>query len=58
MNLSGWDRYSLEEKQDRLAELAAAVRSRQMPPSRFTLMHRSAKLSQPPRLLTGQEQAS
>ena len=47
MNLSGWDRYSLEEKQDHLAELAAAVRSRQMPPPRYTLMHRSAKLSQP-----------
>jgi hypothetical protein len=47
MNLSGWDQYSLEQKQDDLAELAAAVRSRQMPPPRYTLMHRSAKLSQP-----------
>src|ERR1700688_5069874 len=47
MNLSGWDQYSLAEKQDHLAELAAAVRSRQMPPPRYTLMHRSAKLSQP-----------
>jgi hypothetical protein len=47
MNLSGWGQYSLEEKQDRLAELAAAVRSRQMPPPRYTLMHRNAKLSQP-----------
>ena len=47
MNLSGWDQYSLKEKQDHLTELAAAVRSRQMPPPRYTLMHRSAKLSQP-----------
>ena len=47
MNLSGWDQYSLEEKQDRLAEVAAAVRSRQMPPPRYTLMHRNARLSQP-----------
>jgi hypothetical protein len=46
MNLSGWDQYSLEGKQDHLAELAAAVRSRQMPPPRYTLMHRNAKLSQ------------
>ena len=47
MNLSSWDQYSLEEKQDHLAELAAAVRSRQMPPPRYTLMHPNAKLSQP-----------
>jgi hypothetical protein len=47
MNLSGWSQYSLEEKQGLLAELAAAVRSRQMPPPRYTLMHRSAKLSEP-----------
>jgi Haem-binding domain len=47
MNLSGWSQYSLGEKQELLAELAAAVRSRQMPPPRYTLMHRSAKLSQP-----------
>jgi heme-binding protein len=49
MNLSGWGQYSLEEKQDLLADLAAAVRSRQMPPTRYTLMHRSAKLSEPER---------
>jgi len=49
MNLSGWGQYSLDEKQDLLADLAAAVRSRQMPPPRYTLMHRSAKLSEPER---------
>jgi heme-binding protein len=47
MNLSRWSQYSLEEKQERLAELAAAVRGRQMPPPRYTLMHRNARLSQP-----------
>jgi hypothetical protein len=47
MNLSGWGQYSLNEKQELLAELAAAVRSRQMPPPRYTLMHRGAKLSEP-----------
>jgi hypothetical protein len=46
MNLSGWSQYSLGEKQELLAELAAAVRSRQMPPLRYTLMHRSAKPSE------------
>jgi hypothetical protein len=49
MNLSGWSQYSLEEKQELLAEMGAAVRSRQMPPSRYTVMHGSAKLSEPER---------
>jgi Haem-binding domain len=47
MNLSGWSQYSLEEKQELLAEMGAAVRSRQMPPARYTVMHRGAKLSEP-----------
>ena len=46
MNLSRWGAYSLEKKQELLTELAAAVRSRQMPPARYTLMHSGAKLSQ------------
>lgn len=46
MNLSGWSQYSLEEKQALLAEMGAVVRSRQMPPSRYTVMHGSAKLSE------------
>jgi cytochrome c len=45
MNLSRWGEYSLEKKQELLARLAAAVRSRQMPPARYTLMHPSAKPS-------------
>jgi hypothetical protein len=47
MNLSGWSQYSLGEKQQLLSKIAAVVRSRQMPPARYTLMHRSAKLSDP-----------
>ena len=46
MNLSRWSQYSLEEKQELLAEMGSAVRSRQMPPSRYTVMHGSAKLSE------------
>jgi Haem-binding domain len=49
MNLSGWGEYSLDQKQERLAELAAAIRSRQMPPTRYTFMHRDARLSEPER---------
>ena len=46
MNLSVWDQHTVEKRQEPLGELAAAVRSRQMPPPRYTLMHSSAKLSE------------
>ena len=46
MNLSRWGEYSLKEKQELLTKLAAAVRSHQMPPARYTLMHPGAKPSQ------------
>ena len=45
MNLSRWDEYTLQQRQDILARLAAAVRSRQMPPARYTLVHPDTKLS-------------
>ena len=45
MNLSHWSEYSIEDRQSLLASIAAAVRSRQMPPSRYTLLHPDAKLS-------------
>jgi hypothetical protein len=45
MNLSVWDLYTVEKRQELLGELAAAVRSREMPPARYTLMHSGAKLS-------------
>ncbi len=45
MNLSRWDEYTLDEQQDILARVGAVVRSRQMPPARYTLIHANAKLS-------------
>jgi hypothetical protein len=45
MNLSRWGEYSLERKQELLTRLAAAVRSRQMPPARYALTHPGAKPS-------------
>jgi hypothetical protein len=46
MNLSLWGRYTIEKREELPGELAAAVRSRRMPPPRYTLMHSSAKLSE------------
>ena len=43
MNLSRWGEYSLEDKKGLLARLAAAVKSHQMPPARYTLLHPSGK---------------
>jgi heme-binding protein len=45
MNLSLWGDYSLEKKQELLTKMAAAVRSRQMPPARYNLAHPSSKPS-------------
>jgi hypothetical protein len=45
MNLSHWEEYSVREKQDILARVGAMVRSRQMPPDRYTMIHPDAKLS-------------
>jgi hypothetical protein len=44
-NLSHWDEYSLETKQAILTRMGAVARSRQMPPARYTVLHKSAKLS-------------
>ena len=45
MNLSHWDDYSLEEKEQFLASIGAVVRSGKMPPARYTAIHTDAKLS-------------
>lgn len=45
LNLSRWDRYSVSERETLLAAIGAAVRNRQMPPTRFTLLHPEAVLS-------------
>ena len=45
MNLSHWNEYSNEDQQAILTGLAAAVRSREMPPQKYTLIHPASKLS-------------
>jgi len=45
MNFSLWGEYSAMERETLLAAIGAAVRNRQMPPHRFTLLHREAVLS-------------
>jgi len=45
MNLSRWDEYGLENREDILAEISAMIRSRQMPPSRYLRLHPNAKPS-------------
>ena len=44
MNLSRWDGYSNQEKSDLLSRLAAKARSGEMPPARYTAIHRDSKL--------------
>jgi hypothetical protein len=45
MNLSRWDEYTIEKQQELLGRLGAAIKSRPMPPARYTLIHPSTKLS-------------
>jgi hypothetical protein len=45
MNLSHWDQYSVRQKQEILARVGAVIRSRHMPPGRYTMIHPDAKLS-------------
>jgi hypothetical protein len=45
LNLSRWTHYSNEEKRDLLGRIAAVVRSHQMPPARYALLHPQARLS-------------
>jgi cytochrome c len=46
MNLSRWASYPNAEKKDLLARIAAEVRSHQMPPARYTMLHTDARLSE------------
>lgn len=45
MNLSRWRQYSTEDKERILKEIAAEVRSSQMPPERYLILHPGARLS-------------
>jgi hypothetical protein len=45
MNLSEWDQYSSGQREKLLTYIASEVRSHEMPPPQYTLIHRDAKLS-------------
>src|ERR1700730_1956876 len=45
LNLSRWEKYSSYQQTGLLSKMAAAIRNRQMPPGRYTLLHPAAKLS-------------
>jgi hypothetical protein len=45
MNLSHWDEYAAERKEEILSQLGAVARSGEMPPMRYTAVHANAKLS-------------
>lgn len=44
-NMSKWDQYSLEERQDILSHMAPMVRNRQMPLPRYLVLHPEAKMT-------------
>ena len=46
MDLSRWDQYSTEQKQDLLARIGAEVRTHQMPLPRYLVLHPEARLSE------------
>jgi hypothetical protein len=45
MNFSRWDQYTFKEQERLLADIASAVKNREMPLRQYTLVHRHAKLS-------------
>lgn len=45
LNISHWEEYSVARRETLLAAIGAAIRNRQMPPARFTLVHPEAVLS-------------
>ena len=44
-NMSKWDEYSLEQRQDILSEMAPLVRNRKMPMPKYLFLHPEAKLT-------------
>lgn len=44
-NMSKWDEYGIDEREDILSRIGAMVRNRQMPLPRYLLLHPEAKLS-------------
>lgn len=45
MNLSEWDQYTFKQREELLADIASAVKNREMPVPQYTLVHHDAKLS-------------
>ena len=45
MNFSEWDQYTFKQREKLLADIASAVKNREMPLPQYTLIHRHAKLS-------------
>jgi hypothetical protein len=45
MNLSHWDEYTAEKQHELVGRIGAVIKSREMPPSRYTLIHKRATLS-------------
>jgi len=44
-NMSEWDRYSIDEREDILSRIGSMVRNRKMPLPKYLLLHPEAKLS-------------
>ncbi len=45
LNLSLWHQYTLSQQEKLLADIASAVKNREMPLPQYTLVHRNARLS-------------
>ena len=45
MNLSKWNQYDFKQQEKLLADIASAVKNRDMPLPQYTLVHRNSKLS-------------
>ncbi len=45
MNLSDWHQYTFKQQEQLLADIASAVKNREMPLPQYALVHRDAKLS-------------
>jgi len=45
MNLSEWHQYTLAQQEKLLADVASAVKNREMPLPQYTLVHHDARLS-------------
>jgi hypothetical protein len=54
MNLSEWQKYTFQQRQKLLADVASVVKNGEMPLPQYTLIHRQARLSEADRDLVYQ----